>query len=142
MSNRKKKKKKKPVFKPMSRRPFIPRDHQPTDQEIDIVLSPNFKKRTGCHQPSNIDTEERTVAGCSNVDKKLYRRIAIINWKKKNGQDQRVYNKPEVSQVAALWVEGEENGEHGRRNIQYEHTVTNQRVLSIIMVVMILYNTL
>ena len=27
------------------------------------------------------------------------------------GVDQRVFNKPTVSQVAALWVEGEENGE-------------------------------
>ncbi|CAI9298597.1 unnamed protein product [Lactuca saligna] len=33
-------------------------------------------------------------------------------------QDQRVYNKPEVAQVAAMWVEGEENGEHGKRNIE------------------------
>lgn len=33
-------------------------------------------------------------------------------------QDQRVYNKPNISQVATPWVEGEENGEHGRRNIQ------------------------
>ena len=32
--------------------------------------------------------------------------------------DQRVFNKPTVSQVAALWVEGEENGETSRRNIQ------------------------
>lgn len=34
------------------------------------------------------------------------------------GQDQRVYNKPDVSQVAALWVEGEDNGEQGQRNIE------------------------
>ena len=34
------------------------------------------------------------------------------------GLDQRVYNKPIESQVAALWVEGEENGENSRRNIQ------------------------
>ncbi|KAL4559204.1 hypothetical protein LXL04_031338 [Taraxacum kok-saghyz] len=33
-------------------------------------------------------------------------------------QDQRVYNKPEVSQVAAIWIDGEENGEQGPRNIQ------------------------
>ncbi|PWA74145.1 hypothetical protein CTI12_AA254970 [Artemisia annua] len=33
-------------------------------------------------------------------------------------QDQRVYNKPNISQVAALWVEGVENGEQGRRNIE------------------------
>ncbi|KAJ9552743.1 hypothetical protein OSB04_016788 [Centaurea solstitialis] len=35
-----------------------------------------------------------------------------------SGQDQRVFNTPEVSQVAAIWVEGEENGEHGWRNIE------------------------
>lgn len=40
-------------------------------------------------------------------------------------QDQRVYNKPTVSQVAALWVEGIENGEEGRRDIQVR-THTNQ----------------
>nr|KAJ0210749.1 hypothetical protein LSAT_V11C400209270 [Lactuca sativa] len=34
------------------------------------------------------------------------------------GQDQQVYNKPDVSQVAALWVEGEDNGEQGQRNIE------------------------
>ncbi|XP_027076803.1 uncharacterized protein [Coffea arabica] len=34
------------------------------------------------------------------------------------GLDQRVYNKPTESQVAALWVEGEENGENSRRNRQ------------------------
>nr|GFD14300.1 calcineurin subunit B [Tanacetum cinerariifolium] len=33
-------------------------------------------------------------------------------------KDQRVYNKPDVSQVAAFWVDGQENGEHGRRNIE------------------------
>lgn len=33
-------------------------------------------------------------------------------------QDQQVYNKPEVSQVAAIWVEGEQYGEQGKRNIQ------------------------
>ena len=33
-------------------------------------------------------------------------------------QDQRVYNKPDISQVAALWVEGVENGEQCRRNIE------------------------
>lgn len=40
-------------------------------------------------------------------------------------QDQRVYNKPEVSQVAALWVDGEENGDHGHRNIEVK-THSNQ----------------
>ncbi|GKB09793.1 uncharacterized protein Tco_0843716, partial [Tanacetum coccineum] len=33
-------------------------------------------------------------------------------------QDQRLYNKPEVSQVAAVWVDGEENGEQSHRNIE------------------------
>nr|XP_043618624.1 uncharacterized protein LOC122590484 [Erigeron canadensis] len=33
-------------------------------------------------------------------------------------QDQRVYNKPEVSQVAALWIDGGEDGDHGHRNIE------------------------
>nr|XP_027126011.1 uncharacterized protein LOC113742372 [Coffea arabica] len=38
------------------------------------------------------------------------------------GLDQRVFNKPTVSQVAALWVEGEENGETSRRDIRvYTH---------------------
>ncbi|GER31933.1 glutamate receptor ionotropic, partial [Striga asiatica] len=31
--------------------------------------------------------------------------------------DQRVFNQPQVSQVAALWVEGEDNGELGTRDI-------------------------
>ena len=34
------------------------------------------------------------------------------------GLDRRVYNKPTESQVAALWVEGEENGENSHCNIQ------------------------
>ena len=33
-------------------------------------------------------------------------------------QDQRVYNKPEVSQVAAVWVDGQENGEQNQRDIE------------------------
>ena len=33
-------------------------------------------------------------------------------------QDQRVYNKPDVSQVAAIWVDGEDNGECGPRDIR------------------------
>ncbi|XP_071913922.1 uncharacterized protein [Coffea arabica] len=34
------------------------------------------------------------------------------------GVDQRVYNRPTTSQVAGLWVEGQENGETGRRDIR------------------------
>ena len=34
------------------------------------------------------------------------------------GVDQRVYNRPTTSQVAGLWVEGQENGETGRRHIR------------------------
>ncbi|GJT32308.1 hypothetical protein Tco_0922727 [Tanacetum coccineum] len=33
-------------------------------------------------------------------------------------QDQRLYNKPEVSQVAAVWVDGEGNGEQNPRDIE------------------------
>lgn len=40
-------------------------------------------------------------------------------------QDQRVYNKPEVSQVAAIWVDGKENGEQSQRDIQVK-THSNQ----------------
>ncbi|KAJ9568235.1 hypothetical protein OSB04_004201 [Centaurea solstitialis] len=42
-----------------------------------------------------------------------------------SGQDQRVYNKPEVSQVAAIWVEGENNGEEHQRSIEVK-THSNQ----------------
>ena len=34
------------------------------------------------------------------------------------GIDKKVFNKPTVSQVAALWVEGEENGVTSQRNTQ------------------------
>ncbi|GKB77469.1 hypothetical protein Tco_0944364 [Tanacetum coccineum] len=40
-------------------------------------------------------------------------------------QDQKVYNKPEVSQVAALWVDGEGNGEQNPRDIKVK-THSNQ----------------
>ncbi|CAI9271411.1 unnamed protein product [Lactuca saligna] len=33
-------------------------------------------------------------------------------------QDQRVYNKPEVSQVAAIWINGEDNGDYVTRCIE------------------------
>ncbi|KAL3536631.1 hypothetical protein ACH5RR_005092 [Cinchona calisaya] len=47
----------------------------------------------------------------------------------KPGVDQKVYNKPTVSQVAALWVEGEENGENSRTNIQvYTHGGHSQKI--------------
>ncbi|XP_071738168.1 uncharacterized protein [Rutidosis leptorrhynchoides] len=40
-------------------------------------------------------------------------------------QDQRVYNKPEVSQIAALWVDGDGNVENTHRNIEVK-THSNQ----------------
>ncbi|KAJ9557179.1 hypothetical protein OSB04_011793 [Centaurea solstitialis] len=61
------------------------------------------------------------------------------------GQDQRVFNKPEVSQVVALWVEGEKNGEHGLRNIKIpkkkeaergnmRHVSTTEKLISLVTV--------
>ena len=46
----------------------------------------------------------RTITGVPNLDNHH------IVLKTIRGLDQRVYNKPTTSQVAALWVEGENNG--------------------------------
>ncbi|XP_027177834.1 uncharacterized protein LOC113776981 [Coffea eugenioides] len=45
------------------------------------------------------------------------------------GVDQRVYNRPTTSQVAALWVEGQQNGETSRRDIRvHTHSGTSKNI--------------
>ena len=65
----------------------------------------------------------RTLSGVPNLDN------YHIVLKSIPGLDQRVYNKPTSSQVAALWIEGEDNSQTGKRDIRvHTHSGTSKNI--------------